>query len=178
MLSVVWWECMKASYRRLALFLKLVAALKRAVRKCCSITGTSWVAAQQNHQNHFISLLLRCHFANSSDVDQNSNSWSSKYYFSWLQDCWTGSNLSSLVWLPHSGLDRKQPEYIQLLLLLAIFPPGESRDYSVGPLVPTSQQNVSACHASLGCSVGGMVPDIILWWEGQCEFRAFFFFRL
>lgn len=43
MLSVVgWWECMKASHRRMTLFLKPVAALKRAVRKCCSVTGTSF----------------------------------------------------------------------------------------------------------------------------------------
>jgi len=66
------------------------------------------------------------------------------------------------VWLPHSGVDGKQPEYIQPLLLLAIFPPGESRDYSAGPSVPTSWKNGGACHASSGCSVGGMVPDRIL----------------
>lgn len=33
---------MKASHRRLPLFSKPVAALKKAVRKCCSVTGTSF----------------------------------------------------------------------------------------------------------------------------------------
>lgn len=87
---------------RLTMFLKPVVTLKKALKTCCSITRTT--AALWKRQASLTSALSRCHFPSSGDVDQSSNRGSCNYYFSWSQNCWAGSDLSSVLWLLHRGV--------------------------------------------------------------------------
>lgn len=67
-----------------------------------------WIAALQKLQASLTSASSRWHFASSGSnccfVDQIQNSGSCKYYFSYLQDCWSGSHLCCAVWSSHGGV--------------------------------------------------------------------------
>lgn len=123
-----------------------------------------WIAALQKRQASLTSALSRCHFASSGDVDQSSNSGSYKYYFSWLQNCWIGSDPSSLV--RPSQRDGWQTEFecIQLLLLLAVFSHGESREALSVAKVAGGQGWAAEAWAAWWDGASGRAT----WQEGQC----------
>lgn len=121
-----------------------------------------WIAALQKHQASLTFAVSSCHFA-SSDVDQSSNSGSCKYYFSWLQNCWTGRPLFSLVWPSHSGIGGNRVwTYSAASVAGSFLPWWEQRVTALAPSVSEWQEDRGGWHR-LGDSTSGRASR----WEGQ-----------
>lgn len=118
-------------------FWSLLLLWKRLWKKCCSITCINFrIAALQKHQASFTAALSRWHFASSGGVDQSCNSGSYKYKFGWLQNCWTGRHLFSLVWPSHRRMG------------------GNSLNIFTGPSQSPRGGRAGVAGRGLGCSMG------------------------